>query len=66
MKPISPKEYAKKYQCNVIVFSNGYGYIDYESTLVLIPEGVLEITEEDLDNIYYPDGTSMFERMARK
>lgn len=53
---MTPREYAIKNNCEVTVYSNGMVWANGEI------EG-LEVIQDDMDNIFYPDGTSEWERM---
>lgn len=56
---MTPREYAIKNNCKVIVYSNGMVWADGEI------EG-LEVIQDDMDNIFYPDSTSEWERMNQR
>ena len=66
MNKITPREYSVITGHTVIVYSNGQAYMAYDGMLMTIPDSRIKIDEADLDNIYYPDGTSEWERMANK
>ena len=63
MNKITPREYSVITGHTVIVYSNGQAYIAYDGMLMPIPDSRIKIDEADLDNMYYPDGTSEWERM---
>ena len=56
---MTPREYAIKNNCEVTVYSNGMVWSNGEI------EG-LEVDFDDMDNIFYPDGTSEWERMQKR
>lgn len=66
-EPLSPSEYAVTTKNRVIVYSNGDAYsIIGEGTdeeRIHIPEYLLRVTDRDLDDVFYPDGTSEWSRM---
>lgn len=53
---MTPREYAVKNNCEVTVYSNGMVWANGEI------EG-LEVIQDDMDNIFYLDGTSEWERI---
>lgn len=65
-KPITPREYSVITGHTVIVYSNGQAYMAYDGMLMTIPDNRITIDEADLDNTYYPDGTSEWERMKAR
>lgn len=60
-KPITPRQYAIKTGNTVIVYSNGQAYMSKDGQIIPIAEDRISIEDGDLENIYYPDGTSEWE-----
>lgn len=56
---MTPREYAIKNNCEVTVYSNGMVWANGEVE-------DLDVDFDDMDNIFYPDGTSEWERMSTR
>lgn len=65
-EPLTPREYAVITGHTVIVYSNGLAYMAYDGMMMPIPDSRIKIDEADLDNTYYPDGSSEWERRANR
>lgn len=65
-EPLTPREYSVITGHTVIVYYNGRAYMAYDGMLMPIPDSRIKIDEADLDNTYYPDGSSEWERIANR
>ena len=59
-----PQEWADWTGCKVTVYSNGMAVLDVSGEQLPIPDALIKITDEDLDNVFFPDKPNLWEQMA--
>ena len=58
-----PQEWADWTGCKVTVYSNGMATLDVSGERIPIPDSLIEITDDNLDNVFFPDKPDLWKQM---